>query len=102
MIRRRDGEVRKTSRRAPTTYDEQDRSCSTRTRGSSPSLRRGLDDADTGLVRFGARDYDPEVGRWTAKDPLLFNGRDTNLYASVLGDPINRTDPMGKNAIALG
>ncbi len=28
----------------------------------------GLFDADTGLTRFGARDYGPEVGRWTSKD----------------------------------
>jgi len=29
----------------------------------------GLHDRDTGLIRFGARDYDPDTGRWTAKDP---------------------------------
>src|SRR5205823_2406689 len=29
----------------------------------------GLYDHDTGLVRFGARDYDPKTGRWTTKDP---------------------------------
>jgi YD repeat-containing protein len=29
----------------------------------------GLHDRDTGLVRFGFRDYDPDIGRWTAKDP---------------------------------
>ncbi|MDZ7828350.1 MAG: RHS repeat-associated core domain-containing protein [Halofilum sp. (in: g-proteobacteria)] len=34
----------------------------------------GLHDRDTGLVRFGARDYDPEIGRWTAKDPIRFAG----------------------------
>ena len=27
---------------------------------------------DTGLTRFGARDYDPTAGRWTTKDPLLY------------------------------
>ena len=32
----------------------------------------GLYDPDTGLVRFGARDYDPQTGRWTSKDPILF------------------------------
>jgi RHS repeat-associated protein len=55
----------------------------------------GLFDADTGLVRFGARDYDPEIGRWTAKDPILFAGGDTDLYGYVLNDPVNLVDPMG-------
>jgi RHS repeat-associated protein len=34
----------------------------------------GIYDGDTGLVRFGARDYDPQTGRWTAKDPVGFLG----------------------------
>jgi RHS repeat-associated protein len=55
----------------------------------------GIYDADTGLVRFGARDYDPETGRWLTKDPIGFGGGDPNLYAYVLGDPINRSDPSG-------
>jgi len=55
----------------------------------------GLRDAATGLVRFGARDYDPETGRWTAKDPILFNGGDANLYGYVLADPVNLIDPSG-------
>lgn len=57
----------------------------------------GLYDADTGLVRFGARDYDAETGRWTTADPLLFRGGDTNLYSYVLADPVNRIDPTGLN-----
>jgi RHS repeat-associated protein len=55
----------------------------------------GLYDLDTRLVRFGARDYDAEVGRWTAKDPILFHGGYTNLYGYLLNDPVNYVDPSG-------
>jgi RHS repeat-associated protein len=55
----------------------------------------GLYDQDTKLVRFGARDYGPNVGRWTAKDPILFDGGDSNLYGYVLTDPVNLSDPQG-------
>jgi RHS repeat-associated protein len=55
----------------------------------------GLYDPDTGLVRFGARDYDPMVGRWVSKDPILFKGRQGNLYVYVGNDPINNRDPNG-------
>jgi len=55
----------------------------------------GLYDPDTGLTRFGVRDYDAETGRWTAKDPILFGGGDSNLYGYVAGDPINGIDPRG-------
>lgn len=55
----------------------------------------GLHDQHTGLVRFGARDYDPKTGRWTAKDPIRFQGGDINLYGYVLNDPINLIDPNG-------
>jgi RHS repeat-associated protein len=58
----------------------------------------GLYDPDTGLVRFGARDYDPAVGRWTGKDPAGFGGGDTNLYAYAFGDPVNYVDPSGEIA----
>ena len=57
----------------------------------------GIYDSDTGLVRFGWRDYDPEVGRWTSKDPILFAGGDENLYGYVFGDPINFIDIYGLN-----
>ena len=55
----------------------------------------GLDDRDTGLVRFGYRDYDPDTGRWTVKDPIFFAGEDTDLYGYCLNNPINAIDPLG-------
>ncbi|MFH1672345.1 MAG: RHS repeat-associated core domain-containing protein, partial [Pseudomonadota bacterium] len=42
-----------------------------------------------------ARDYDPDVGRWTAKDPLLFAGGDVDLYGYCLNNPVNFVDPDG-------
>jgi RHS repeat-associated protein len=61
----------------------------------------GLYDQDTRLLRFGARDYDPATGRWTSKDPIRFNGGDTNLYGYVLNDPINFFDPTGLQQFML-
>jgi RHS repeat-associated protein len=55
----------------------------------------GLYDADTKLTRFGARDYDASIGRWVSKDPILFGGRQANLYVYVTNDPINFRDPSG-------
>jgi RHS repeat-associated protein len=55
----------------------------------------GLYDFDTKLTRFGARDYDPTIGRWTTKDPIGFAGGDTNLYAYVGGNPMSYNDPSG-------
>ncbi len=54
----------------------------------------GLYEAQTGLTRFGARDYEARTGRWTARDPILFNGG-SNLYAYALEDPVNAVDPDG-------
>jgi RHS repeat-associated protein len=62
----------------------------------------GLYDEDTGLVRFGARDYDPEVGRWLARDPILFKGGQTNLYVYAGNDPVNRKDSNGLWGFAVG
>jgi RHS repeat-associated protein len=55
----------------------------------------GLYDNQTKLIRFGARDYDPETGRWTANDPILFHGRQSNLYEYCLVDVVNLIDPAG-------
>jgi RHS repeat-associated protein len=58
----------------------------------------GLYDRDTGLVRFGARDYDAGTGRWLAKDPILFGGQDANLYGYVGNMPLSFVDIEGLEA----
>ncbi|MCF6324308.1 MAG: putative Ig domain-containing protein [Gammaproteobacteria bacterium] len=60
----------------------------------------GIYDQHTQLTRFGARDYDAETGRWTAKDPIRFDGGDPNLYGYVFSDPLNWVDPDGLNPVA--
>ncbi len=55
----------------------------------------GLYDPDTGLVRFGARDYDAEVGRWIGKEALLFKGGSANFYVYSRNNPMNLRDVNG-------
>ncbi len=63
----------------------------------------GIYDTHTKFTRFGARDYDAEIGRWTSKDPIRFDGGDSNLYGYVFNDPVNFIDPNGKiSAQAVG
>jgi RHS repeat-associated protein len=76
------------------------------TQDTSPGLTPfgfagGLYDKDTGLVRFGARDYDASVGRWTSKDPIRFEGGSFNLYGYVVNDPINALDPTGHFGVEI-
>lgn len=55
----------------------------------------GLYDRDTGLVHFGAREYDPEIGRWVEKDPSHFRGG-ANFYEYASDDPVNLVDRDGR------
>jgi RHS repeat-associated protein len=70
------------------------------TQNSAPGVQMlgfagGLTDTATTLVRFGARDYVPEVGRWTGKDQIRFRGGSANLYAYVHNRPTTLVDPDG-------
>jgi RHS repeat-associated protein len=56
----------------------------------------GLYEASSGLTRFGFRDYDAESGRWTSKDPIGFNGGDSDLYAYVRENPLGFIDETGR------
>ena len=57
----------------------------------------GLYDEETKLVRFGVRDYDPVVGRWTSKDPIRWEGGQANLYVYSASDGINLIDYTGRS-----
>ncbi|MFH1505508.1 MAG: RHS repeat-associated core domain-containing protein [archaeon] len=46
----------------------------------------------TGLQYFGARFYDPELGRFMSPDPIR---EGTNHYAYVRNNPTNKIDPTG-------
>jgi RHS repeat-associated protein len=82
-------------------YDEFGRVLSDTSPGFQPfGYAGGMYDQDTGLTLFGARNYDPSVGRWLSKDPILFNGGDTNLFGYVANDPVNLIDPSGHFGIA--
>jgi RHS repeat-associated protein len=50
---------------------------------------------NTGLIRFGFRDYEPATGRWVSRDPIFYDSGQANLYQYVINNPINRKDPTG-------
>jgi hypothetical protein len=42
--------------------------------------------------------FDPNIGRFISRDPIDFEGGDTNLYRYVANSPVNGTDPSGLQA----
>jgi RHS repeat-associated protein len=56
----------------------------------------GYLDSQTGLYKFGARYYDPTLGRWTQPDPLSsLTAATTNPYTYAGNNPVNNIDPTG-------
>jgi RHS repeat-associated protein len=52
----------------------------------------------TGLVDYGARFYDPSLGRWVQPDSLIpdpANSLDFDRYQYVRGNPLKYVDPTG-------
>jgi RHS repeat-associated protein len=83
-------------------YDEFGRVLTDSNPGFQPfGFAGGLYDRDTGLVRFGARDYDAEIGRWTEKDPIRFSGGAANFYQYAINNPVSFSDPDGRFALNI-
>ncbi len=56
------------------------------------------DDIEVGLIYFGARYLNPQLGRWISADPLAVHApgkADLNLYAYVHGKVLVAVDPVG-------
>ena len=54
----------------------------------------GATDEGNGLLFMRARYYDPQLGRFTQRDPVG-GAQGPNLYQYAAGDPVNRLDPFG-------
>lgn len=55
----------------------------------------GIDDPQHDLVHFPERSYSTTAMRWLSRDPRLFSGGASNLYAYCNNDPVNYRDPKG-------
>jgi RHS repeat-associated protein len=58
-----------------------------------------------GLYYYGARYYDPEIGRFTREDSYrgrLHVPQNQNLYLYVLNNPLKYTDPDGHDYLGIG
>jgi RHS repeat-associated protein len=53
-------------------------------------------DAESGLMFYRARYYDPKIGRFISQDPIGFEAGDLNLYRYVNNMPTIFADPTGE------
>ena len=63
------------------------------------------EDSGTGLSYFGARWYDPNIGRFMAIDPVGFNAGNIhsfNRYAYANNNPYKFVDPDGRESEVVG
>jgi RHS repeat-associated protein len=64
-----------------------------------------IEETRTGLQYFGARWYEPEIGRFLSPDPVQFrkdNSLSFNRYAYANNNPYRYLDPDGREAAQVG
>ena len=60
---------------------------------------------ETGLYYYGARYYDPEIGRFISPDPTIPEGdnpQSFNRYSYCINNPTSAIDPSGRDYIFVG
>ncbi|MDX3753394.1 polymorphic toxin-type HINT domain-containing protein, partial [Streptomyces sp. AK08-02] len=79
----------------------QDRTSSVASR-SRTAYATGDDDAGSGLVHLGAREYDPATGRFVSADPVLDQSDplQANGYSYANNNPVTHSDPSGLTSSA--
>ncbi|MGC1120082.1 MAG: RHS repeat-associated core domain-containing protein [Candidatus Methanofastidiosia archaeon] len=68
------------------------------TTGEESYLYNGKEQDETGLYYYGARYYDPELGRFITRDPLAGQkviSQSLNRYSYCLNNPVKFVDPAG-------
>jgi RHS repeat-associated protein len=61
-----------------------------------------VEDKESHLVYNNAREYVPHLGRYLQPDPLGLGGGSLNPYTYADNNPVNVTDPTGKNFVIQG
>ncbi|WP_250627766.1 RHS repeat-associated core domain-containing protein [Pinirhizobacter soli] len=67
-----------------------------------PGYTGHVNDVDSKFVYMQQRYYDPEVGRFLSRDPAGYTAGDKfalNPYVYALNNPVNNTDPDGRQAL---
>ncbi len=70
-----------------------------------PAYPAGYETASTGFIMVGAREYDPEIGRFLQPDPRPTGPElqwgQLNRWAYCANDPVNASDPTGRSSFDL-
>ncbi|MGH8487814.1 MAG: RHS repeat-associated core domain-containing protein, partial [Gammaproteobacteria bacterium] len=72
---------------------------------SEPGYTGKFEEPDLGIQNFGARWYDPRIGRFLAPDPAGFdaaNAQSFNRYAYANNNPYKYVDPDGNSPLDAG